>query len=188
MTKEETAILLKLISSIWGNFEWDDDIVTGWQFVLNHTGSEDATSALRSFAQNSNSAFAPSPAQLIKIINDRNTPLELRLSPEEAWLFRGGHPVAKEAFKLWGGEQRWRTLPDPRYSGNPNDQRTIDFAIKEFHEIYRNLVVKKKQELIDGWATSERSERLVDQAMTKAHDNLGMEESKKCLASKTLTG
>ena len=139
MTRDEIKKLLKLISSTWINFKWDTESVDAWEFAFDDISGADAGKAFKIFLKTSKTAFPPTPPELIRIVNELNLPPQLKITPEEAWDQKQTNPLAIEAYRRWGGYNRWRMLPDPLYTGDPNNQKTIDFAIKEFYGIFKHL-------------------------------------------------
>ena len=71
MTREETQKILSVIDVTFPNFKADNLTATvdAWHFFLADYRYEDINAALKIFVSTANSGFAPSPSQLIGMIN-----------------------------------------------------------------------------------------------------------------------
>jgi len=107
MTRDETKQLIRVIASIYPNWKPQNisDTVDAWAWALEEFNFKDIQMALKVFQRTSGSAFAPSTAELIAMINK---PKELsQLSESEAWAkvrvaIRNG---------IYGAEDEYRKLP-----------------------------------------------------------------------------
>lgn len=142
MEKKEVFSLLRLLSNLWPNITLTDDLVDAWFWVLESHESVKVMAATKYIINTKESDFPPNASQIVKAIADINNSGE---SAEIAW-DEGGYSseFAKHVWRRWGGDRRFGSLPDPKYSPEPLEaERTLSFARKEFIDLYNSMKDRK---------------------------------------------
>lgn len=86
MTRDETKYLIAAIRTAFPSFELPQDIklmIDTWHMVLEDEDYLQIQRAFKSFCKTSTTGFAPTPGQLIALIQDRTEPYAS--TAEEAW-------------------------------------------------------------------------------------------------------
>lgn len=86
MTRNETRTLIASIASMFPNFKLADDLslmIDTWHMVLEDEDYLQIQRAFKSFCKTSTTGFAPTPGQLIALIQDRTEPYAS--TADEAW-------------------------------------------------------------------------------------------------------
>lgn len=86
MTRNETRTLIASIASMFPNFKLSEDLslmIDTWQMVLEDVDYLQIQQAFKSFCKSSTTGYAPTPGQLIALIQERTEPYVS--TAEEAW-------------------------------------------------------------------------------------------------------
>ena len=86
MTRDETKKLIAAICTAFPNFELPKDVglmINTWQMILEDDDYVDIQKAFFSYCKSDTSGFAPTPGQLIALIQNRSEPVSS--TAEEAW-------------------------------------------------------------------------------------------------------
>lgn len=158
--------LLKLLSSAYPSFTPTKDTIDSWRVLLSKESPKEALAAVIYLGRNSIADFAPTPAKVIAQI--RQLRQQSIPNAELAWQKPQMSELSRKAWQLWGGDARWGSLPDPKYSDNPiAAQNVVSFAQKEFIGIYNGILEQenKGQDHLD----HSNAKNLLEHAQTKAH-------------------
>ena len=158
MLPNETMMLLKRMTQMWNNFPMPSaEDFELWQAMLEDTDKALAFKAVMYLFKNDPSPHAPMLKTLCYTIEQMKP--EALEGAATAWACltsRRQHeatPLALEAWRMWGGDSRWGSMPDPMYCENPREaETTLSFARKEFIEIYERMKTNtdKHPELLNG--------------------------------------
>lgn len=150
MEREDVKKLLMTLDVTYANFKLDPATlaftVDSWLMFLGDYDSKDVLTALKTFINTSNSAFAPSPSELIGLIN---TPNELaEIDGAQAWdlvrkaISRSTYNSAEEFSKLPESVQRTVGSADMLHYWATNDYFAEGTVMKEFLMNY-NMILKR---------------------------------------------
>ena len=150
MEREEVKKLLMTLDVTYANFKLDPATlsftVDSWLMFLGDYDSKDVLTALKTFINTSNSAFAPSPSELIGLIN---APKELaEIDGAQAWdlvrkaISRSTYNSAEEFSKLPESVQRAVGSADMLHYWATNDYFAEGTVMKEFLMNY-NMILKR---------------------------------------------
>lgn len=84
MTENETAKILMAITGLFGNFKPNEMTHPTWHRLLGALPFRDVISALDTYIA-TGAEFAPTPGQLLKILERRALPQGDLVTPDEAW-------------------------------------------------------------------------------------------------------
>jgi len=136
MKKSEVSLLLAEISAAFPNFHVTNETHRVWLEHLKTQTFAVCRKALAEYIAASNTEWAPSVSQLLHRVAQATQQPEAKLTFYEARDLNTEY--YQRAFQLWGGARRWATLPDPLYTGKSQDQRTLDFALRDIENIYND--------------------------------------------------
>ena len=150
MTKEQVRGLLEFLGgSCKQRVSFDEKTVAAWFFMLCDEKPADVAAAVRHHLKVRGNRFAPNIPEIFSAM--REVQKADSFGPEAAWdeqveRFRSKRstnpsvpkdPIGIEAWKVWGGDERYSMLPDPRFSADERAAtREISFAKQEFVRIY----------------------------------------------------
>lgn len=84
MTENDTAKILMAITGVFSSFRPNEMTHPTWHRLLGGLSMSDVISALDSYVA-SGAEFAPTPGQLLKILERRALPEAEKVTPDEAW-------------------------------------------------------------------------------------------------------
>ena len=143
MTKKETAEFLAMVALSFTDVIINDPTINAWHYLFSDDDFQTVQKAFKLFVENSDSAFAPKPPQLKTIIKNLSPTADLPASL--AWTNPQATSLSREAWRRWGGGERYGMLPDPPYCDDPiSAQTVVSFAMKEFCDIYNSLLERKE--------------------------------------------
>lgn len=154
MTRDETKQILMRIESTFPNWKPNGNlgfVIDTWAEYFGAFRYEDVLAALRAYVVTDRSGFAPSPGQLIGMLDMRNQGKDL--NEMEAWA------LVSNALRngTYGAEQEFAKLPGPvqKAVGSPSnlrnwaqtDMESVENVIQSnFMRSYRT-VLKREQDL-----------------------------------------
>lgn len=153
MTRDETKQILLRISSLYANWKPQADlrfVVESWWECLSEYSYEQVRMAVRMYGQSDLSGFAPTPGQLIAMIQKTSGPAAM--SEIEAW------SLVSKAIRngAYGAEEEFAKLPQPiqKVLGSPSQLKTwaVDEEYNEsvvssqFMRSYR-IIVERNEEI-----------------------------------------
>ena len=151
MTKSEIATILGLIEQSFRDFKLTEKSINTWFILFEDENYPQVFQAFKHYINNSDSSFSPKPTELKQIIKklfgyqQKNAAISwqsmIKKTRDDITM------LDAEAWKLWGGDERFGRLPDPKNSPNPAQaESTIAFARKEYIELYEALSDKSEVE------------------------------------------
>lgn len=148
MTKEETLVIIKVMMDAYSNYHPEDMERTAktWAIVLRDFRASDIQRALTLWMQNDRSGFAPSPGQLIGMLDNTS-------SAEEEWLkvrkaiCNSGYHSEEEFAKLSLASQRAVGSAEMLYQWSQTDLDIIDTSVaKQFKDGYKAVAERMKRD------------------------------------------
>ena len=85
MTKEETAKILLAITGVFSNFRPNEMTLPTWFRLLGAIQMQDVINSLDSYIA-TGAEFAPTPGQLIQLMQRKSLPQAEKITADEAWL------------------------------------------------------------------------------------------------------
>ncbi len=154
MTRDEVKKLLMTLDVTFSNFKLNPATLSftidSWIIFLGDYDENEVLTALKTFINTSNSAFAPSPAELIGLIN---APSELaEIDGAQAWdlvrkaISRSTYNSAEEFTKLPESVQRAVGSADMLHYWATNDYFAEGTVMKEFLMNYNTILKRDRTE------------------------------------------
>lgn len=84
MTKEETSKILLAITGVFSSFRPNEMTLPTWFRLLGAIQMQDVINALDSYIA-TGAEFAPTPGQLIQLMQRKSLPHSEKITPDEAW-------------------------------------------------------------------------------------------------------
>lgn len=169
MTRDEMIKIHGMLRGNFSDFQVSDIGINAWLQQFRDLPASELASAVQFFIDTAETPFAPNPSIIRGVL--RKLRGEHTLDAALAWKDHTRSALATEAYRVWGGDARFGALPDPRFCNNPiSAQTALDFARKEFIEIYEQLAasakVTKHNKAIEQ-RTAERTLERIQNAKTK---------------------
>lgn len=154
MTRDEVKELLMTLDVTYANFKLDPTklpfTINSWLLFLEPYSMQDVQIALKTFVNTSNSAFAPTPSELIGLINTPNELAEIEAS--KAWdmvrkaIGRSTYNSLEEFNKLPENVQRAVGSADMLHYWATNDYFAEGTVMKEFLMNYNTILKRDRTE------------------------------------------
>lgn len=152
MTREDTKKVIMVISSIYPNWHPSDMSLTvdAWTLMLENFNYNQVSAALKAFVLSDIGGFAPSPGQLVEVIDRLGSSEEL--SEMEAWslvskaLRRSIYYADSEYNKLPETVQKAVGSPEILRSWAETDMKSVENVIQSnFMRTYRQELTKARE-------------------------------------------
>ena len=168
MTKEQTVKFLGLVRIHFQNFQVSDEVVEAWHLMLKDVQADQVWNAYKAIMSEPRD-FPPNVSQVLGEVKKAKSPAPAILVWADGARPNLASSEAKEAYRRWGGDRRYRYLPDPRYAPNQSEAlRIISYARKEFLEIYETLVESRQRKGFFSQQSNPRLENSVLNRITEA--------------------
>ena len=179
MTRDEVKQLLMILDVTYTNFKLDPTklsfTIDSWLLFLEPYNANEIKMALQTFINTSNSAFAPTPAELVHALN---TPNELsEIEGAQAWdmvrkaISRSTYNSAEEFSKLPENVQKAVGSANMLHCWATNDYFAEGTVMKEFLMNYNTVVKRDRTEQRLPSEARLRLEQIRKDAMIKLDSN-----------------